>query len=361
MIRFEHIRKEFANVTPHIDVNLTVNDGDVATIIGPSGTGKSTLLRMINGLETPTSGKIFYNDEEITAPGYDFKLLRRKVGMIFQSFNLFNHLSVLDNLVLPQIDILGTDKNEARSKAISILKNLGLANHAEHYPHQLSGGQKQRVAIARALVMDPEVLLFDEPTSALDPTMVSEVENTIRWLRENGTTMIIVTHDMKFARNVSSKIFYIDEGEIFEEGTPEEIFDHPKRSKTKAFVSNQKVLELYLEGTHYDLEALDNSIQTYAASLKLDKNLLNNMISVYEELIIQTVLTHKKDAQVRFTLFYDENAIDYTVKYNGESYDPMSESTLAMMIFRNETGNYSYQYHKNSQLPNSLKFRSNTH
>ena len=164
MIRFEHVRKEFANVTPHVDVNLTINDGEVATIIGPSGTGKSTLLRMINGLERPTSGKIFFNDEEITAPGYDFRLLRQKVGMIFQSFNLFNNLSVLDNLVLPQIDILKTDKEAAKNKALTVLKNLGLANHAEHYPHQLSGGQKQRVAIARALVMDPEVLLFDEPT-----------------------------------------------------------------------------------------------------------------------------------------------------------------------------------------------------
>ena len=358
MIRFEHIRKEFENVTPHVDINLTINDGDVAVIIGPSGTGKSTLLRMINGLEKPSSGKIFYNDEEITAPGFDFDLLRRKIGMIFQSFNLFNNLTVLDNLVVPQIDILKTDRSTARSKAFSILKKLGLENHADRFPHQLSGGQKQRVAIARALVMDPEILLFDEPTSALDPTMVSEVENTIKWLAESKTTMVIVTHDMNFARNIASKVIYLDEGEVFEEGTPEEIFDHPKRSKTKAFVSNQKVLELYLEGSHYDIESLMYTLQTYSESLKLSRHLYNNIVSVFEELIIQTIMTHKRDALVRYTLFFDEDAIAYIIKYNGDRFDPIFQDTLAIKIFTSEITDYSYQYHRDSQLANSLKFRS---
>ena len=217
MIRFEHISKVYENATPHKDVNGVINKGDVVTIIGPSGTGKSTLLRMINGLEKPTSGKIYFNNEEITAPGYDLLNLRRKVGMIFQSFNLFNNLSVLDNLVVPQIDILKLDKITSLEKAMDTLKKVGLDRQAGKMPNQLSGGQKQRVAIARALVMNPEVILFDEPTSALDPTMVNEVENTIKWLASNNTTMVIVTHDMKFAREVSTRIFYMDEGEIYEE------------------------------------------------------------------------------------------------------------------------------------------------
>lgn len=359
MIRFEHIRKEYPDATPHKDVTGVINDGDIVTIIGPSGTGKSTLLRMINGLEKPTSGKIFVDDEEITAKDYDFTKLRRKVGMIFQSFNLFNNLSVIDNLVVPQIDILKIDKNTAKKKAIEILKKMGLDKHCNKMPNQLSGGQKQRVAIARSLVMDPEIILFDEPTSALDPGMVSEVENTVKWLANSNITMVIVTHDMKFAQDVSNRIFYMDQGEIFEEGTPEQIFNHPKRARTKAFVSNQRILDIMIDGSDYDLRKIDNQLIEFCNSQRLNSKDIYCVQSVFEELVIENIFNHKKDALVSFSLFYDGKNVEFKTKFNGEKYDPMNkEDSLSLTILKGLIDNYSYQYHKDAQLPNSLKFIS---
>lgn len=359
MIRFEHVRKEFPDATPHKDINGVIYDGDIVSIIGPSGTGKSTLLRMINGLEKPTSGKIFVDDEEITADDYDFTKLRRKVGMIFQSFNLFNNLTVLDNLVLPQIDILKIDKKTARDKALDILKKMGLDTHGNKMPSQLSGGQKQRVAIARSLVMNPKIILFDEPTSALDPTMVSEVENTIKWLSSSNITMVIVTHDMKFAREISNRIFYMDQGEIYEEGTPEEIFDHPKRSRTKAFISNQKLIDILIDGQDYDFDNIKKRLEDYGSSQKLDSNLTHNMLMVFEELVVQTILSHRKDAIVSMSLFYDGDEIEYKIKFNGERFDPMMlDSNLSIIILKNNINNYSYQFHENAENGNSLKFTS---
>ena len=359
MIRFEHIRKEYENATPHKDVNGVINDGDIVTIIGPSGTGKSTLLRMINGLEKPTSGKIFYNDEEITAENYDYTKLRRKVGMIFQSFNLFNNCTVLDNLVVPQLDILKADKEQARKKAMDVLKKMGLDAHCNKMPSQLSGGQKQRVAIARALVMDPEVILFDEPTSALDPAMVYEVANTIKWLASFNTTMIIVTHDMAFARDVSTRIFYMDDGEIFEEGTPEEIFDHPKRSRTKAFVSNKRIVDILIDGSNYDFNKIKNQLTDYCESQKFSSSLTYHVTSVFEELIVQVVLTHKSDATVELSLYNNDEKLEYKIKYDGEPFNPYEEdNSLSMIIFKNIISNYSYQFHENAHRGNSLKFNS---
>ena len=361
MIRFEHIRKEYKNATPLKDVNGVINDGDIVTIIGPSGTGKSTLLRMINGLEKPTSGKVFFNDEEITADGYDIIKLRRKVGMIFQSFNLFNNMSVLDNLVVPQLDILKAEKNEAREKALDMLKKVGMFQQANRMPSQLSGGQKQRVAIARTLVMDPEVILFDEPTSALDPTMVIEVENTIKWLAENHITMVIVTHDMRFAREISTRIFYMDTGEIYEEGTPEEIFDNPKRSRTKAFIANQRIMDIVIDGSDYDLDRINTAVSEFRRSQQYSDLLAHNISSVIEELIVQTIFTYKPNAMVKLSLFFDGEKLDYKVKYNGSKFDPVEEvNSLSMTIFRNVTSNYSYQFHDGSEFPNSLKFESKT-
>ena len=357
MIRFEHIRKQYPNATPHKDINGVINDGDVVSIIGPSGTGKSTLLRMINGLEKPTSGKIFYNDEDITTNDHDVVKLRQKIGMIFQSFNLFNNLSVLDNLVVPQLDVLKIDKTTAKNKAIELLKKMGLDNHCDHMPSQLSGGQKQRVAIARALVMNPEVILFDEPTSALDPTMVIEVENTIKWLKESGITMIIVTHDMQFAKDVSNRIFYIDQGEIFEEGTPDEIFNHPKRARTKAFISNQRILDIMIDGSNYDLNKLNNQLLDFSNSQRLNAKEIYCIQSVLEELVIENIFAHKNDALVSFSLFYNGNNIEFKTKFNGKEYDPIkSNNSLSIKLLMNLIDDYSYQYHNNAELPNSIKF-----
>ena len=358
MIRFEHISKVYEDATPHKDVNGVINKGDVVTIIGPSGTGKSTLLRMINGLEKPTSGRIYFDGEEITAPDYDIIKLRRKIGMIFQSFNLFNNLNVLDNLVVPQIDILKTGKNTAREKALETLKKVGLDRQADRMPDQLSGGQKQRVAIARALVMEPEVILFDEPTSALDPTMVNEVENTIKWLAENNTTMVIVTHDMKFAREVSTRIFYMDQGEIYEEGTPEEIFENPKRSRTKAFITNEKVLDININGEEFNLNQINSSIRDFCRSQKLSDDNTYNLSSVFEELVLQCILSHKKNAVIAFSVFFNGEFLEYKIKFDGDRYDPLAEDSISARIVNSNVKDYSYRYHPQSDKPNSLKFNS---
>ena len=360
MIKFEHIRKEYPDATPHKDVNGVINDGDIVAIIGPSGTGKSTLLRMINGLEKPTSGKILVNDEDITALGYNFTKLRRKIGMIFQSFNLFNNLTVLDNLVVPQIDILKIDKNIAKNKALEVLKKMGLDTHCDKMPNQLSGGQKQRVAIARSLVMDPEIILFDEPTSALDPGMVSEVENTIKWLSESNITMVIVTHDMKLARDVANRIFYMDEGEIYEQGTAEEIFDHPKRSRTKAFVSNQRIIDILIDGSNYDFNSISRRLMEFSRTQKLDSRLSHNMLIVFEELIIQTILSHNHNLAVSLALFFDGENLEYKVKYDGDRFDPIKQDdSLSMTIVKKSISDYSYQFHEKAEKGNSLKFVSN--
>ena len=231
MIRLEHIRKEYPGVVPLEDVSAEIRDGDVISVIGPSGTGKSTLLRCINMLETPTSGSIWLDDTEITAPGCDLSKVRQKMGMVFQSFHLFSHLSVIENLMLAPIDLLGQSRQEAYDKGLELLKTVGLGDKAKSYPDQLSGGQKQRVAIARTLAMGPEIILFDEPTSALDPAMVGEVQAVIRELSRSGKTMMIVTHEMEFARSICNRVFYMDEGGIYEEGPPEQVFQNPVREQ----------------------------------------------------------------------------------------------------------------------------------
>ena len=237
LIRIEHLRKEFPDVTPLKDVNLEVSPGEVISIIGPSGTGKTTLLRCINRLEEPTSGKIIIDDEDVTAPKYDLTRIRRKVGMVFQSFNLFSNLNVAENIMTGPVRLLNKTKQEAYDEAMGLLERVGLSEKALNYPDELSNGQKQRIAIMRALAMNPEVMLFDEPTSALDPTMVGEVLQVIKGLAGDGMTMLIVTHEMQFANDVSDRILYMDEGVIYEEGTPEQIFGSPKKDKTKSFIS----------------------------------------------------------------------------------------------------------------------------
>ena len=236
MISVRHLQKSFNGVAVLKDVNAEIEKGEVISIIGPSGTGKSTFLRCLNRLETPDGGSIVVNGVDVTDPKADLAAVRRRMGMVFQNFNLFGNLTVLGNIMAAQCDLLGVSKNTAKKKAQELLGRVGLANKADALPDELSGGQKQRVAIARALAMDPEILLFDEPTSALDPTMVGEVLAVIKDLAKTGMTMLIVTHEMGFARDVSTRVFYMDEGVIYEEGTPAEVFNAPKKPKTIDFV-----------------------------------------------------------------------------------------------------------------------------
>ncbi|MBE7036649.1 MAG: amino acid ABC transporter ATP-binding protein [Ruminococcaceae bacterium] len=218
-------------------VSAEIKKGEVVVVIGPSGSGKSTFLRSLNLLEIPTGGKIFFEDVDITNPKLDVNVYRRKMGMVFQHFNLFPHMTILRNMTIAPMKLLKKTKEEAEVKALELLKLVGLEDRADSYPSQLSGGQKQRVAIVRALCMEPEVMLFDEPTSALDPEMVGEVLDVMKNLAESGMTMLVVTHEMGFAKEVASRVIFMDEGQIIEEGTPNDIFDNPQNSRTQLFLS----------------------------------------------------------------------------------------------------------------------------
>lgn len=237
IIQIQHLQKHFGNLKVLNDVSFDIHKGEVVTIIGSSGSGKSTMLRCVNLLERMDGGTILYHGKDILASGNDVNQYRSKVGMVFQSFNLFNNLSVIENCMIGQIKVLKRSKEEARAKAEKYLKEVGMFEFANKASTKLSGGQKQRVAIARALCMDPEVLLFDEPTSALDPEMVGGVLDVMKDLANHGLTMVIVTHEMQFAKEVSDRVIFMDQGVIAEQGTPDEIFNDPKQERTKQFLS----------------------------------------------------------------------------------------------------------------------------
>ncbi len=231
------LRKSFGALEVLKGISETICRGDVVSIIGPSGSGKSTFIRCLNLLERPTGGQIFFEGQDITAKGFDVNRHRQKVGMVFQQFNLFNNLTVLENVTISQEKVKKTAPAAAEEKALDLLGRVGLADKAAAYPAQLSGGQKQRAAIARALAMEPDVMLFDEPTSALDPEMVGEVLQVIRSLAQDGITMVVVTHEMAFAQKVSSRVLFMDEGQIVEQGSPAQLFEHPENPRTREFLS----------------------------------------------------------------------------------------------------------------------------
>lgn len=238
MIEIKHLRKSYRSGSEVLkDINATIQDGEVISIIGGSGCGKSTFLRCINRLTRPSGGEVYIDGVRVR--GRNAHLINRRMGMVFQSFNLYPHMTVIENIMKGPVEILGRSRQEAYDRGMELLKSVNMAERALRFPDELSGGQKQRAAIARTLAMDPDIILFDEPTSALDPSMVVEVLNVIRALAKKGLTMLIVTHEMQFAREVSDRIFFLSDGIIYEEGTPEEIFDHPQKEKTQAFVKLQ--------------------------------------------------------------------------------------------------------------------------
>ena len=236
-IQVDHLVKSFDDLEVLKDINQVVHEGEVVVLLGPSGSGKSTFLRCINQLETVSGGSIVVDGTDITQKGTNINKIRENVGMVFQHFNLFNHLSVIDNMTLAPVELKKASKKEAREKAMKLLKRVGLEDRADSFPSQLSGGQKQRVAIARALCMDPDIMLFDEPTSALDPEMVGEVLAVMKSLAKDGMTMVVVTHEIGFAREVASHVVFMDGGYIVEEGTHGEVIDHPKEPRTIDFLS----------------------------------------------------------------------------------------------------------------------------
>lgn len=241
MITVKNLHKSFHTLSGDVEVlkgiNEDIQQGEKVVIVGPSGSGKSTFLRCLNLLEQPTDGEIWFKDKQINAPGCNVDLLRRKIGMVFQHFNLFPHLTVLQNITLAPVSLKLKTQQQAEEKALTLLKRVGLVQKANSYPNQLSGGQKQRIAIVRAMAMEPDVMLFDEPTSALDPEMVGEVLAVMKELAEEGMTMVVVTHEMAFAREVATRVLFMDDGMIQESAPPEEFFDHPKSPRLQDFLS----------------------------------------------------------------------------------------------------------------------------
>ena len=237
MIDVKNLHKYFGSLEVLKGIDCHIDKGECVCVIGPSGSGKSTFLRCLNLLETPTKGDIVIDDMHLTEENFDVDAMRKRVGMVFQHFNLFPHLTILENVTLAPIRHKMMTEEQAKEKAMELLNRVGVGDKADNYPAQLSGGQKQRVAIARSLALSPEVMLFDEPTSALDPEMVGEVLEVMKQLAQEGMTMVVVTHEMGFAREVANRVFFMDGGGILEEGTPEQIFDHPQEERTKAFLS----------------------------------------------------------------------------------------------------------------------------
>jgi polar amino acid transport system ATP-binding protein len=302
MIKVRNLSKRFGELVVLKDVSADINRGEVISIIGPSGTGKSTFLRCLNLLETPSGGSIEIDGVALLAPKTNVPRVRQKMGMVFQSFNLYQHLTVLENLTLGPIKLQGCKREAARQKGMQLLRLVGLAEKAHSYPDELSGGQKQRVAIARCLAMEPEILLFDEPTSALDPTMVSEVLAVIRRLAREGMTMLIVTHEMEFARNTSSRVFFMDEGLIYEEGTPAQLFDNPQREKTRAFIHRIRSLERRITSTDYDLYAVQAEMEAFCDKHMLAKEVTADVVHMTEEVL----LLQRDFSDVRLSLSYSE-------------------------------------------------------
>ncbi len=340
MITVQHLTKTFVSsdgkqLQVLKDVNCHIDKGEVISIIGPSGTGKSTFLRTLNLLEFPTSGEIIVNGKNILSKNYPLNKLREKMGMVFQSFNLFEHLSVLDNVTLAPMKLHGLSRLQAEKEGIEYLRKVGLAEKLSAMPSQLSGGQKQRVAIARTLAMHPDIILFDEPTSALDPTMVGEVQGVIQSLAQEKMTMLIVTHEMKFAREVSSRIFFMYNGGIYEDGTPEQIFGNPQKTETRNFVHLIRKLIFDIENKDFDFYDMTSQIKQFCIRYAMPER-MNPITHVVEEMLM---LLSKYENPIHIEITYSE--LDYSSMivfvHKGETISPLERNDadeLSVLIIR---------------------------
>ena len=331
VISVAHLKKVYPNATPLQDVNTEIRQGDVISIIGPSGTGKSTLLRCLNRLEEPTAGEIQVLGQTLTGTGpRELSAIRRRMGMVFQSFHLFPHLTVMENIMLAPVELLGLSRQDAYRRGLELLQSVGLAEKALNYPDELSGGQKQRVAIARTLAMNPDIVLFDEPTSALDPTMVGEVLSVIRNLASQGLTMLIVTHEMKFARNVSTRVFYMDQGVIYEEGAPEQVFEHPLTDRCRAFVHRLKTFHAEIRSREFDFLGTASDIDAFARKHLLGADQSLKFQQIFEELCVSVILP-TLPAESGWRLSFDaacrEDAsqCEAVIRWEGAAFDPLTQ------------------------------------
>jgi polar amino acid transport system ATP-binding protein len=361
MIKVEHLSKKFGNLTVLRDINIEIKKGEVISLIGPSGSGKSTFLRCLNLLDRPSGGSIHIDNIDILDKKTDIQKVRQKMNMVFQSFNLFAHLTVTENLTIGPIKLRGISKKDAVCKSMELLRLVGLIEKADNYPDELSGGQKQRVAIARCMAMDPEIILFDEPTSSLDPTMVSEVLSVIRRLVRNGMTMAIVTHEMDFARDVSNRVLYMDEGIIYEEGTPQQIFENPQREKTRAFINRIRSFNYQIISPDYDLYALNAEIKTFCEKHALSQKTSNDLLLLVEEMLqIYNPFLHS--THLDMTIAYSERneILELVFESAGEPVNLIDKNCLpdelGLTIIYSLTENIDYQrLNDRNRLTLSLK------
>lgn len=340
MISVRHLAKSFPSADDHRvevlrDINFDIQSGEVVAVIGPSGTGKSTLLRMLNRLETPTSGEIRVNGENILSKDYPVHRLRQRMGMVFQSFNLFNHLCVLDNVMLAPMKLLGLTREQAEHEAVEMLRKVGLAEKSHAMPASLSGGQQQRAAIARTLAMHPDIVLFDEPTSALDPTMVGEVQGVIRNLSQEKMTMIVVTHKMSFARDISSRVLFLYDGVVLEDGTPDQIFTNPQRKETRDFVHRIRKLTFEITDGDFDFYDMSSRIKQFCISCSMPEK-MDAVTHVVEEILV-IMQQFSKSIHIDVNHSDLDRTSSVVALHRGETLSPLDREgadELAAMIVR---------------------------
>ena len=356
MIRVENLNKSFGTLQVLRNVSVEISRGECVAVIGPSGTGKSVFLSCLNGLIAPDSGTIWISGTDITSKRTDINLVRRKMGMVYQSFHLFSHLNVMDNITLAPRKLLGLPAGDAQKKAESLLELVGLRDKAFAMPDTLSGGQQQRIAIARAMAMEPEIILFDEPTSALDPTMVGEVLAVIRAFAKQGVTMVIVTHEMDFARDAADRILYMDDMGIYEEGTPEEIFDHPRREKTMAFIQRLKTFQYEIPSKTFDFYQLCAQLEFFCQKYRISRETSYRLRLCTEESVFY-LFGNDLASRIFLSVSYSDREDTATLSrdYDGILRKPFEEqdTDIGLLLLRSKTKRIEYTNDHNS---NHLKF-----
>lgn len=352
MIQAVNLCKSFGNLQVFRDLNINIQKGECVAVIGPSGTGKSVFFRTLAMLEKPDSGQVYINGTDITGKDVNINKVREKLGMVYQGFHLFSHLNVMDNITLAPLKVKKMNKSDAQKKAMELLTMVGLTDKSLSYPHQLSGGQQQRVAIARSLAMDPDIILFDEPTSALDPSMTGEVLAIIRKLARSGLTMMISTHEMSFAQDVASRVIYMDEKGIYEQGTADQIFKNPTREKTRMFIRKLKVFSYSINSRGFDMVEMNVQIELFCQKYNIEPKKVNYIQLVLEELILEVYGDSSINLQLKidFTIEFSEerNEILISFVYDGRSFNPFEAAEesehLGMVLIYGVSKNYGYSF-----------------
>ena len=391
IIATKGLTKQYGDLLVLDHIDEVIYEGEKVAVIGPSGSGKSTFLRCLNCMEDPTEGAIYFDGVDIADMKVNINTHREHIGMVFQQFNLFNNKTVLQNIMLAPVyvgkrelrktkwknfcikvsNVFSKNKKEflpettnaaiieaAEKKAYELLRKIGLEEKADKYPSTLSGGQKQRIAIVRALAMNPEIMLFDEPTSALDPTMIGEVQAVIRDLAKDGTTMIIVTHEMKFAREICNRVFYMDQGGVYEDGPPEQIFDNPQKERTRQFIRHLKVLEYSITSKDFDFIGFNTQIEEFGRKHRVSQRTIYNIQSYIEEMCVQIILPQMKDLfELLVTIEYseDKDDADVVIRYGGAAFDPtQTDNDLSLLLAKKATESITYSFDPEQSLCNRV-------